>query len=70
MRSVKLTDIGTVGVQVFGSFQKIMMLPPPSFELATNWLLEVLQIPIKIVAINLPIQKHLILSLILTFDIP
>ena len=36
MRSVKLTDIGTVGVQVFGSFQKIMMLPPPSFELATN----------------------------------
>ena len=33
-----------LGVQLFGWLQKIMMLPPPSFELATNWLLEVLWI--------------------------
>ena len=60
----------TVGVQLYGSFQNIMMLPPPSFGLATNWLLEVLWTPQKRAAVNLPIQKHHILSLGLTFDIP
>ena len=46
-----------LGVQLFGSFQKIMMLPLPSFEVATNWLLEVLWTPQKITAINFPIQE-------------
>ena len=59
-----------LGVQLFGSFQKIMMLPQPSFKLATNWLLEVLLTPQKIANVNLPIQKRHILSLDLTFDIP
>ena len=46
-----------IGVQLFGSFQKIIMLPPPSFELTTNWLSEVLWTPQKIAAINLAIQE-------------
>ena len=46
-----------IGIQLFGLFQKIMMLPPPSFELATTWLLEVLQTPQKIAAVNLPIKE-------------
>ena len=29
-----------VGLQLFGSFQKIMKRPPQSFVLATNWLLD------------------------------
>ena len=38
----------TIGVQLFVSFQKIITLPPLSFELATNWLLEVLCTPQKL----------------------
>ena len=47
---VKNMSIGPVGVKIFGSFQKIMMLPRLSFELATNTnrLLEVLQTPKKL----------------------
>ena len=32
-------ESAAIGVQLFGSFKKIMMLPPPSFVLTTNWLL-------------------------------
>jgi len=59
-----------IGVPFFGSFQNIMMLPPPSFELATNWLLEVLWTPQKLPLLICQIQKCCILSLGLTFDIP
>ena len=59
-----------LGVQLFGSFLKNMMLLQPSFEFATNWLLEVLWTCKKIAAINLPIQNRHILSPGLTLDIP
>ena len=36
-----------VGLQLFGSFQKIMKRPPQSFVLATNWLLDGFQTPSK-----------------------
>ena len=46
-----------------------MMLPPPSFVFTTNWLLDGLQTPQKIDAVNLPIQKFHILGLFLQFDV-